>query len=172
MNLIPTYCSSPLPPPLFRMPMRRRNLTGSAQRRRNVVSDSETAWCPFCGAFGTWSPREFLSHAIVSNWRARMRARIPVLVAEQASGSKPTGVVPKRTAASVEREQHMLRHCLRIAERKLTHIIKSFTLHYSQACKFIEQGTTLIWLIISHLHVLWIQRATASDSILTELNSS
>lgn len=45
-----------------------------------------------------------------------MRARIPVFVAEQASGNKPTGVVPKRTAASVDREQHMLRHCLRIVK--------------------------------------------------------
>ena len=42
-----------------------------------------------------------------------MRARIPVLVAEHESANKPTGVVPKRAAASVSREQHMLRHCLR-----------------------------------------------------------
>lgn len=39
---------------------------------------------------------------------------MPVPVAEQESGRRPTGVVPKRDAASVEREQQMLRHCLKL----------------------------------------------------------
>lgn len=43
-----------------------------------------------------------------------MRARMPVPVAEHESGRRPTGVVPKRDAASVEREQQMLRHCLKL----------------------------------------------------------
>lgn len=47
-----------------------------------------------------------------------MRARIPVFVDEHASGNKPTGVVPSRAAASVDREQHMLKHCLQQERRK------------------------------------------------------
>lgn len=79
-----------------------------------------------------------------------MRARIPVFVDEHARGNKPTGVVPSRNAASVEREQQMLKHCLQKKSReKKQKEISSFFIQlnfnfYSQACKFIKQRSSLI----------------------------
>lgn len=41
---------------------------------------------------------------------------------------------------------------------------------YLQACKFIQQGPALIWLIVAQLHVLRINRAASGDCVLAQLN--
>lgn len=174
MNLIPANWSSPEPPPLFKMPIKSLNLTGSAHRSRSVDNDSDTAWCPLWAAFGI-SPRVFSSQAMVSNWSARILARMPVPVEEHAKGNNPTGVVPKRDAASLDREQQMLKHCLvedKEGEMKIYFIpIKDKKLN-SQASQFIELCSTLIWLIVAHLGVLRVQRAASCDCVLRKLNCS
>lgn len=113
-NLMPIACNSPEPPPLFNIPINSRKRTGSLQRSRNVDMASETAVWPACANLWLpWWPKDCLSQAVVISCRARIRARMPWPVAEEAKGIRPTEVVPRRTAASMDREQQMLKHCLR-----------------------------------------------------------
>lgn len=98
---------------------------------------------------------------------------MPVPVDEHARGKSPTGDVPKREAASCEREQQMLKHCLHA--EKIKHVKYhschiEFTFRHSQACKFIQQRSPLIRLIIARFHVLRIKRAASGDRVLAELN--
>jgi hypothetical protein len=95
------------------MPTNNRNLTGSAHLNRSVDKASETALLPCKTAFCVVSAKAFLSQAAVNNCNANIRDLIPVPIAEHAKGSKPTGVEPKRDAASGLREQQTLKHCLK-----------------------------------------------------------
>lgn len=99
------------------MPTSSRNRTGSLQRKRSVDIASETAVWPAVTDFCEPWPSAVLLHAADINCMAKMRARMPWPVAEEANGIKPTGVVPKRAVASNEREQQMPRHWLSVEKR-------------------------------------------------------
>lgn len=58
-------------------------------------------------------------------------------------------------------------------EGKVSRIIASQSASLnSQARKFIQEGSSLIWLIVAQLHVLRIERAASGDGVLTELDSA
>lgn len=129
--------------------MSRRKRTGSLQRNRSVDIASETAVWPaaliFCPPL-PW-PKGWRSQAAASNCSANMRPRIPCPVADEASGMRPTGVLPRRAMASRDREQQMLRHCL--GRIHVIYMILKYTSSYSQAGELVEQRTALIALWIA-----------------------
>lgn len=114
------------------MPMSRRKRTGSLQRSRSVDIASETAVWPaaliFCPPL-PW-PKGWRSQAAASNCSANMRPRIPCPVADEASGMRPTGVLPRRAMASRDREQQMLRHCLERKTETETRYIYDSYIHF------------------------------------------
>lgn len=117
MNFRPNSCNSPDPPPLFNIPTNSRNRTGSPQRSRSVDNASDTEIWPGTELASVWPwPKVARSQATVRSCRARIRDRMPWPVADAANGSRPTGEVPNRTPASVQRAVHRLRHWLQMRQ--------------------------------------------------------